>query len=175
MRFNSKRRSWGAITGRPTTIAGANFTDLVGGDLRAYKTADESVSSTTLQDDDHLTIAVAASTKYHFRFYLFVSAAGAVEGLKLAVGGTCTVTSMKGNVTILDDVNSAIAKVGLVTALNSSIGIALPIGTTRAVVEGSAEVNGAGTLLLSWAQFAGIGLASTTVQRGSFLVVEKLG
>lgn len=158
----------------PTTLAGYGITDKVVGDFRAYKSADESLSSTTLQDDDHLTVGVASATKYRFKFYLFVNTAGAVEGLKLAIGGTCTATSMKASMTILDDVAGTTAVIGRVTALASSVGVAISLGNSRATIEGTIEVNAAGTFLLSWAQFAGLGVAATTVQRGSYLVVERL-
>lgn len=49
------------------------------------KTADESVtSSTTLQDDDHLLLAIDASATWIFRFMIFYQA-GAAEDIKFAI------------------------------------------------------------------------------------------
>lgn len=138
----------------------------------AYKTADESVSNTTLQNDDELTVTLAASTKYHFRICLFTSSAGAAEGLKLALAGTVGVTSMKAQIAIYDDTTNTLAAFARVSTLNSAIGAGLSAGDNHAIIEGTIETSAAGTFLLSWAQNAGAGAASTTVQRGSTLIVE---
>ncbi len=139
--------------------------------LSAYKTADESNSTTTLQSDDHLTVNVAASTKYRFLAFMFVAAAGALEGFKCGLNGSSTVTSLKAEITLFDDVTNAMVALDRVTAYGSSVGAGLSLGTAFATIEGTVEINGAGTLLVEWAQNGGAGASATTVQRGSFLQV----
>ena len=54
--------------------------------IAVRKTADESVTtSTTLQDDDELTFAIAASEEWVVNFDLFAAAAFGTTGLKVAV------------------------------------------------------------------------------------------
>lgn len=142
--------------------------------LVAYKTADESVSNTTLQDDDHLTVTVLAGGKYAIRALVFADNAGALEGLKLALGGTCTATSLKAQMSIYDDVTNALVAFARVTALTSSVGAGLSLGGSLSTITGTIEVNAGGTLLLSWAQNAGAGASATTIQRGSYMIVERL-
>ena len=143
----------------------------------AYKTADESVdNSTTLQDDDHLTTTLAASAKYNFKLYLFTNNAGAAEGIKVALGGTVGVTQLKAQVTIFDDTTNLIAALARVTALGSSVAAGLGTGDNFTTIEGSIETSTSGTFLLQWAQnVSGGGVTATTVQRSSYMVVERIG
>lgn len=143
----------------------------------AYKTADESVdNSTTLQSDDHLSVSLAASGKYRFLFYIFINTAAAGEGFKCSVSGTATVNAFKAQVTIFDDTSNAVAGMGRITSFGSSVAAALGAGDSFATIEGAVDVNAAGTFLLQWAQnVSGGGVNATTVQIGSFLVVERIG
>lgn len=142
--------------------------------LSAYKTGDQSSSSTTLADDSALSVSLAASTKYAFEITLFVSAASAVEGFKCALSGTCGVGQLKTQITIFDDVSNAMAALDRVTAFAASVGAGLSLGNAMATMAGTIEVSTAGTFLVQWAQNAGIGAAATTVQRGSVMEVQKL-
>lgn len=153
---------------------GSAITVLQAANIRSYKSSDESVSNTTLQDDDALTLSLAASSIYKYKLFIFVAAAGTAEGFKAALSGTVGVTSMKAEITLFDDVSNTMVALDRVTALNSSVGGGLSIGTAFCTIEGTIETSTAGTLLLSWAQSSGIGLAATTVQRGSSMIVEKI-
>ena len=142
--------------------------------LTAYKNSDESVtSSITLQDDDALTVSLAASTTYHCRLVLFTTNAGAAEGLQLALGGTVGVGNLNAQIAIYDDTLNTLVAFARVTALAAGVGAGLSSGSNFAVIEGTIETSTAGTLLLSWAQNVS-GASATTVQRGSSLVVVKL-
>lgn len=143
--------------------------------LKSYKDADESVTnSAALQDDDELTVSVIASTKYRFRAYLFVTSVSATAGFKFGLGGTATVTSMKAQLTLFDDTTDAMAALARVTALGSSTGAGLGAGDNFATIEGTIEVNAAGTLLVRWAQNLADAVNATIVQRGSYIELVKL-
>lgn len=143
-------------------------------DLRAYKSGDETCASTTLQDDDALTVNLAASSTYRFTFYLFIDAGSAVEGIKIAIDGTVGVSATKAQCSIYDDVSNSLAAFARVTAFATGVGASLSLGSAIGIIEGSIVTTTAGTFKLSWCQNAGIGAANTTVQAGSSLVCEKL-
>ena len=78
----------------------ANF-----GTITKRKTADESVtSSTTLQDDDHLTFAIAANEEWVAEFYADVGAALSTTGFKVTVTAPSGAT---GNITAFQIGNTA--------------------------------------------------------------------
>ena len=139
------------------------------------KGADEGpVTDTTLQTDDHLTTSLSASSKYHFKFTVFVSCAASAEGFKAAVTGTVGVTSLKAQIKVYDDVTAnALAAFGRITAIDTSVGAVLPAGTHYAEIEGTIETSTAGTFALSWAEFAVGAGAGVTVQRNSSLIVHR--
>ena len=140
----------------------------------AYKTADESVSSSiTVQDDNHLSLSLAASTTYQFRFVLFTNNVGAAEGFRCTLGGTVGVTSLKAQISIYDDTANTLAAFARITALGSEIGSGLAAGNNMSFIDGSIETSTAGTFLLRWAQNVS-GANNTTVERNSNLVVTRL-
>lgn len=142
------------------------------GSLRAYKSSDEAISSTTLQDDDALVVTLAASTTYRFRFFIFINAVGSLEGFKAALGGTAGVTSLKAEIQLVDDVSNTVVAMDRVTAFASSVGAGLSLGSSYCIIDGTIETSTAGTFLLSWAQNGGAGLSSTSVQRNSYMIAE---
>lgn len=134
------------------------------------KSADETVtSSTTLQDDDVLTIALATNTDHFFDAWLYVNAPAAPD-IKVAVtvpaGATLTAEfrvaasgSTYGNST-------------LVTASGTAVTF-LPNGDAFIRITGSVR-NGAtaGNVTVQWAQDTSSGTA-TTVKAGSTLMVVQ--
>lgn len=139
-----------------------------------YKTADESVaSSTVLQDDDHLTVTLGASASYWFKFFLFHNNVGALEGIKVAVSGTAGVTSLKAQITITDDTTNTTAALARVTAFGSAVGAGLGAGDNYTEIQGVIETSTAGTFLLQFAQNAS-GTNAVTMQRGSSLVALRI-
>lgn len=134
------------------------------------KTADENVaSSTVLQNDDHLTVSVLAGRTYNFRFRIFTTNASAVEGIKWALGGTATVTSLKAQFKYYDGTTWALARV---TAFGTTANMT-PAADGYIEIDGTVEVNAAGTFLLQWAQQTS-GANNATVQRNSSLIVERV-
>jgi hypothetical protein len=140
---------------------------------RAYKTADESVtSSTTLQDDDHLTVTLKAGRKYAFRFFCMTNPTLTAGGMDIDLNGTATHTNIRGRVLkFYDDGTSAWQEF---TAASAEMTLAAGAGLDHFVIEGTTEVNAAGTFLLRWAQNTSDATAST-IKRGSYLEVIDLG
>lgn len=144
--------------------------------LEAYKTADESVTnSTTLQNDDHLSVSVVASTKYRLRCFIFHTSLSTTAGIKLALSGTATITSMKAQISIFDDTTNVISGLARVSSLGSSVGAGLGAGDNFVTIEGTVEINAAGTFLVQWAQNVADAVNASTVQQGSYLELEKVG
>jgi hypothetical protein len=138
---------------------------------RAYKSADETVTgSTTLQNDDHLSVTVLAGGRYHFRAYLPWTAGAGTAGLKVALGGNATATNLRAVIRIG---SIAGAGSGIVTALASAVGNN-GAGPEIAEIEGAIEVNTGGTFLVQWAQNTSDGTNGTVLQRGAALVAMRL-
>lgn len=143
--------------------------------IGAHKAADESVTaSTTLQDDNHLTVSLLASSIYAFRAFLFFNTAGAAPGFKAALNGTAGVTSLKAQVSIYDDTTNALTSYNRWTAFAAATGSVPTAGNNSCVIEGTIETSTAGTLLIQWAQNVS-DAANTTVQRNSNLLAWRLG
>jgi hypothetical protein len=141
---------------------------------RAYKPTDETVTgSTTLQNDDHLSVSLQPSATYHFRASLPWTAGAGTAGLKVALGGNATVTNLRAVIRIATIAGTGS---GIVTALASAVG-ANGAGPEVAEIDGAIEVNTGGTFLVQWAQNTSDGTNGTngtTVQRGASLVVTRL-
>lgn len=136
------------------------------------KASDESVTnSTTLQNDDELTTNVVSGTSYTFIAKLFISNAGATAGVKVAMNGTGTVSALKSQVRIFDDVTNTIAELSRATSLGGSVGVGLSTGNAFAMLEGSFTCNGSGTFVVQWAQNTADAGNATTVQSMSSLEV----
>lgn len=133
--------------------------------LFARKTADESVtSSTVLQNDDHLVLAVEANTVYEFEMLL--SLFGATAGdfkFQFAVPAAATIFgSWVGYDTAL--VSANLLFVNAVTSIGVSNVLNLPL-----MVKGIARVGAtAGNMQLQWAQDVSNGTA-TIVRADSYL------
>ena len=142
----------------------------------AYKTATESVtSSTTLQDDDDLHVTVDASTVYDVSLVMFYDAATAGDikvgftypasatGTFIATGIDPAGSSSAGDVTASADIATAFNFGGIGT------------GTTVAAhIKGLLTVAGtAGTLQVQWAQVSSSGTA-TRVFADSYLTLRRI-
>lgn len=163
----------GGPTGATGATGAAGATGATGpagnGITVTYKTADESLnSSTVLQADNHLTTSLNASSKYAFRFVIQYTGEAAA-GIKVALNGTVTVTNLSSIVLIYDSAPVLSAATPL-SVLGSGIGSSGNDGSGVVVIEGSIETNAAGTFLLEWAQNTS-DVADTIVKRGSYLQV----
>lgn len=146
----------------------------IGTRARAHKSADETINnSTTLQNDNHLTMALATGT-YQVNGAVFANLAGN-SGIKFAFAGTggLTVTPMNVQVTIWDAGGARDA--GRLTALGGTASHgAKGSGDHYAEFAGSLVVTVAGTLTLQWAQLSAVA-SNLTVQASSTLVLTRIG
>ena len=140
--------------------------------LTSYKGNDETRTNDTLTADGALVVNVRAAGKYRFRFVVFTTYAAGTGGVKLAVNGTCTITDLKAHITLLSPSGGVMAH-ARVTALGSTVGAATGTGNSMHTIEGSMEVNAAGTFRLDWAQNV-TDANGLTVQKTSYMEVVRL-
>ena len=167
-----------------TLTAGNGFTATAGKGYKTYvrKSASESIaSSTTLQNDDHITFALAASAVYQLSAFLSVSgstggdfqtawtitgpASGGSHSWRHCLGPITSTSSVEGN----SGVNRAIAWTsaqgyGVDGSRNSSIVETGLLDTTA---------GGSGTITLQWAQNTS-NAASTVMSTSSYAILERL-
>jgi hypothetical protein len=171
----------GVIIGTGTTSPGAGSIDVSGSVLvnsvRTWKPVvkgtDETVSgSATLQDDDELTFAVAASTKYRFRGTIFVSTTAAAD-FKMQFTGPASPTL------VIADVRVATNNLGIIDTLTTAFSTVVSTdtfdSTTLAITfEGILHNStNAGSVTLQWSQ-ATSDASNTTVHAGSYLEYEQV-
>lgn len=147
---------------------------LTGPYMYVRKTAAESVaSSTTLQDDDHLTIALQPGI-YRFTFILEATWAASV-GLK--VGLACTATDANVNAAVIFSNSSGSTPAGwgyIGFDFTGSVSYQTYAGTNDPVmIEGALTLADAGTFKLQWAQVTS-NATNTTLEDGSRLFVERI-
>lgn len=140
------------------------------------KTALESVtSSTTLQNDDHLTLAIGANESWIYEFVLLVNSASDTPDIKLAV------TTPAGANGWFSLVGMSAAVAGTESDVRSTTGglngTGLTLGVTAAetviVVRAIVRTTGtAGSVTLQWAQSTSNGTA-TTVGQDSHLIGRR--
>lgn len=122
------------------TLASPTITG-VGEDRVVFKSADESVvSSTALQNDDHLLFTVEANAKYALSGDFYVDPGGGAGGLSLAINGPA-LTALK-----FSRFNSGAE--GFTTAYDSPLNVT-SVGTH---VAGYIQCSAAGTVYIRWAQ-----------------------
>ncbi len=148
-------------------------TGLIQGE-RAYATADQEVTDDTLVNSTYLTASVFANGFYHFRFICFFLNDGATEGFKAAVNGTCTATDLKAQILIYDDTLNTIVGFARATTLGTGVGAGLSTGSNFAVIEGTIDVNTAGTLRLQFAQNAAGANLGVHLEVGSSYILTRL-
>lgn len=143
--------------------------------LRTSKviTSDQSVtSSTTLTDVTGLGVAIEASKKYHFYAYLPYNEAGTAGGLKLAINGPSSPTTViyTSHIEV-----SSVSVTSAFTAFAGAHGVAVSVAGTRgAWIEGTV-VNGsnAGTLIPQFAQNTS-DASATSIKAGAYFFVDEI-
>lgn len=142
--------------------------------LRARAASDFSkTSDTTLASVTGLSRPVAAGEIYAFRAVLQTTSNSA-GGVKFAIGGTATATSLFAEATVKD--GSALATMGTprVTAMTTTFGDVTAVSNALVIIEGQITVNAGGTLTIQFAQNASNGTAST-VKAGSYMELISIG
>lgn len=149
-------------------------------EMRVFKTADQTVATTTLGNVTDLSFTVAASTLYAFEFWLVYQAAVGTTGLKIAVAVTTATSDV-----LVYEIQNPIANGALGTdnlstqQFQASAGTLTQAATVTATtnyiafVRGVISVTGTGgTITL---QFAGDAAANITAKKGSFGKLYKAG
>lgn len=144
------------------------------------KTANESVtSSTTLQDDDHLSYAITATGTYTFELFLLVNTGDSAADLKTGFTfptGTMNFFGSGPHEASLGAGTSGdgefFARTSAVSG-SSSIGWGISSGAPIGVrLWGALAATATGTLRLQWAQLVSSGTA-TTLLAGSWMSVQR--
>lgn len=139
------------------------------------KTADESVSSsTTLQSDNHLTMAVGANEEYVGTFEIFAGDALTTTGCKVAIqvptGSTLRVAAVKlDNVAFVYHQQTTTSDAGLDFTTAQTVGTTALYRISVWVLVGGT----AGSITLRWAQSTSSATA-LTFKRGSFMSMTKV-
>lgn len=138
--------------------------------LSAYKAGDENVTgSDTLQNDDHLTVTVTSGHKYDFKIRLHV-ASGGDGGIKVAVGGTATQSTIIGTiwgVNVEDAMTTGVSRFASAESPNGYY------GNHFITIDGSVVFSSGGTFVLRWAQDAS-DVDTATVMAGSTMILTDL-
>lgn len=138
------------------------------------KTADQTVTdSTTLVDDTHLTVSLAAGRSYKFKFILYTTTVS-TSGIKVALGGTATHTDLISDIRVYD--HSVIADSTSLLTDSTTVGNhtagSTGAGPMTVTITGTTTINAAGTFLVQFAQNAETGAAESVILlRGSTLEV----
>lgn len=142
----------------------------VDGIKRAVKTADEIVTDTTLQNDDHLSFAVGANERWGFELFLRTTGPGIgdTSGFKFAFTLPTSATGYgvyQNNPSSMTAISDLTASTQLTSANSFNITMKLT---------GSVKVAGtAGTVQLQWAAVAGSG-ENVTVYEGAYLIATRV-
>jgi hypothetical protein len=133
-------------------------------------TAQFDKTNTTLADITGLSGSLSASGVYKFKALLHARP-DSTGGFKVAIGGTCTATSIIYQTIVVDNATKSIINADPYTAL---AGTSTGSGTTAALVtiEGTIVVNAAGTLTVQFAQNSASGTSS--VIAGSTFEIERI-
>jgi hypothetical protein len=137
----------------------------------AVKTADESVaSSTVVQNDDQLYGTVVTGKKYRIRATLFFNVPA--DGIRLTLNGpVVTATSLKVQSLIYDTVLRDCSRM---TSLGQEITHASQgPGSHYVVLDGSITANAGGVLFLQWAQQSS-NVSALVLQKDSFFELERV-
>lgn len=130
-------------------------------------------SDTTLANVTSLVGNAGAGKIYKFKACLHINC-GTTGGMKVAMAGTCTATSITFQVLshAITTGTQAITG-GRINALATSVGVA-GNDSYYCVIEGVIAVNGAGTLTVQFAQNVSNGTASSVLEHSTFIVENIL-
>lgn len=167
------------FAGAVTMSGGVTVSGGVGQVLFARKTADESVaSSTTLQDDDHLTLSVAASAFYQAELFMIFDGDATTGDLKIQFSAPAGAAFSYGTLSPHTDqtsTTSSTMKVAEQTLAAASTYGCMGSGTNiigRA--SGLLVTSGtAGTFKLTWAQ-NGSTATATRLRANSYLLLRRV-
>lgn len=146
-----------------------------------YKSSDETISSNAvLQNDDALLFSVQASTTYHFRLFLYVTAANATMDMKIGFTVPASTTMAWGSYAAYGSTLGSLAIPPTTNNIDAMLteSTALSFGTNGvsfvSVFEGIILVAGtSGNVQFQWSQNTSNG-SNLTVKAGSFIEYKQL-
>jgi hypothetical protein len=116
-----------------------------------------------------LTVNLQAARKYLFHVALLMATGATAGGIKAAFGGTATVTNFIADGACVDSTTEI--AVTRISALAQFVANTNAGTTPKCLIDGTFEVNAAGTFTVQFAQNAS-NAAASTVKRGSFMLVQ---
>lgn len=137
------------------------FAQLTG--TTAYVTSQfDKTSNTTLANVTGLTRNVKASTRYNFEAIIYTTS-NVAGGIKLAIGGTATATSIVYDAIVTDAGVLQVPTNTRTTTLGNPVGEVTAVTAAKVVITGTILVNAAGTLTVQFAQNVSNGTASSVL------------
>jgi hypothetical protein len=168
-----------SVTGN-TNVGGNLSVTGIGQRLFSIKSANESVtSSTTLQNDDHLSASIGATGTYTFDVFLLVNSGDSAADLKVGFSfptGTCHFGGTGGHIGAYTTGTSGVGEYFAIASATSGTSF-LGYGVSSTAVTwvrltGTFIATATGTLRVMWAQVASSATA-TTLLAGSWMRVER--
>lgn len=130
-------------------------------------------SDVTLANVTGLSVSVEAAKTYYFEATLF-TASDVAGGVKFAIGGTATATSIIYEANITNGGASVTPGTARATALATTVGDATAVTAAKVKITGTITVANAGTLTVQFAQNASNGTASSVLVGSNFIVNQIL-
>lgn len=157
----------GAVTTTGALTVGTNLSVTgIGKILYVRKGSDESVtSSSTVQDDDELVLAVATNSEYFVYVQCYLSSASSTPGFKIGFTVPASASLVWGEDRAR---NGATSAAGPITQAIGA-GTSLCTGYTGSLTTAGTS----GNLQLQWAQSTSNGTA-TTLKAGSFMILIRV-
>ncbi len=116
---------------------------------------------------------VTASGIYEFIATLYTSS-NVAGGVKFAIAGTATATAIVYEAALYSAGVSSAVGTARATALGTTVGDLTAVTAAKVIITGTITVNAAGTLLVSFAQNASNGAASSVLIGSTFKVREMI-
>lgn len=130
----------------------------------------DKTSDTTLANVTGLSRNVEAGRTYAFTAVLYTTS-NVAGGVKAAIGGTATATSIIYQAEVLDGSTLATMGTARATSLATTVGDVTAVTAARITISGTIVVNAAGTLTVQFAQNASNGSASSVLVNSSFQLI----
>lgn len=134
-------------------------------------TADVNNATTTLATTG-LTANVRSTRKIGFHAFLPIATATALEGVKVTMAGTATITNLLVDYEIKSHASTPVLTIGRKTAFDDPVGQTVAdAGNASIEIWGTLESNAAGTLRIDFAKNALEAGNNTTVKRGAWFKI----
>lgn len=130
----------------------------------------DKTSDTTLANVTGLSRNVEAGRTYAFTAVLYTTS-NVAGGVKAAIGGTATATSIIYQAEVMDGSTLATMGTARATSLGTTVGDVTAVTAARITITGTIVVNAAGMLTVQFAQNASNGSASSVLVNSSFQLI----